>query len=81
MQYILEKNGMVILDQIKWEEAITRWMIQGGWIKDKDDDTTLGFIIIDNNGKKFCRDYNKKTRRCQHTYDKNLDSENYFICL
>lgn len=47
--------------QIDWENHIKRVMVQGGWTCDVDDETKLGFIITDKNGKRHSRDYDKRT--------------------
>ncbi len=50
------------LSQEEWEENITKWMERGGWKKDRDDETTLGFSYVEGEHH-WIRDYDKKEKR------------------
>jgi hypothetical protein len=50
------------MTQEEWEESITTYMTNGGWTKDRDDETTLGFSFIEGQSH-WMRDYDKKERR------------------
>jgi hypothetical protein len=54
--------GHTELEQSLWEKAITRMMIDGGWVKDRDDAIALGFHFEEGNHN-WIRDYDKKSRR------------------
>jgi hypothetical protein len=53
------------MNQKEWEEAITKYMENGGWTKDRDDYKTLGFSFIQGDHR-WIRDYDKKERRYVH---------------
>jgi hypothetical protein len=57
------------MEQMEWEKTITEYMTKGGWSKDKDDEKTLGFTLLQGN-KLWTRDYDKKQRSFVH-YDGN----------
>ncbi len=50
------------MNQEEWEKSIIEYMTKGGWIKDRDDEKTLGFYFIESE-KRWIRDYDKKERR------------------
>lgn len=50
------------MNQDEWEKYITDYMTKGGWTKDRDDETTIGFHFIENEFK-WIRDYDKKTKK------------------
>ena len=45
-----------------WEKTITEYMQNGGWTKDRDDETTLGFSYFEGDAH-WIRDYDKKRKR------------------
>lgn len=51
-----------MMDELEWQESCKRYMLEGGWTLDKDDEKTLGFYF-DEPPAKWIRDYNKKTHR------------------
>ena len=57
-----------MINNEKWQEDIRAIMESSGWICDRDDETTLGFHFIDENGHKWIRDYDKETRQFVHYY-------------
>jgi hypothetical protein len=61
---IAMENELLVTDekiQIEWENYTKNMMIKSGWTCDVDDQTKLGFIIHDKEGKRHCRDYDKRT--------------------
>lgn len=54
----------------EWENIIISWMVQGGWVNDRNDETTLGFSFLEH-PHHWIRDYDKKERRFIQ-YDGNV---------
>lgn len=54
----------------EWEKSVKDHMSKGGWVNDRNDETTLGFSI-EEGPHKWIRDYNKKSRTFVH-YDGNM---------
>lgn len=54
------------MEQCEWEQYIINYMLNGGWINDRNDEKTLGFSFKDTNGDTWIRDYDKKNHRFVH---------------
>ncbi len=61
------------MTQEEWENSIIDWMTNGGWINDRDDETTLGFSFMEGEHH-WIRDYDKKSKSFVH-YDRNQTIE------
>ncbi len=63
-------NPRKSMTQDEWESFITEWMTRGGWVCDRNDETTLGFSYKQGDSH-WIRDYDKKNRSFVH-YDGNV---------